>query len=144
MYSMYSEDDVIRAANRIQDYLPSLFGDDKAAVIQENLSELLSLSENGQKVDTQILQLLTGETPTREWLLDLFQKEGKLSGNTIPKDRGGHQLPPGQPLSPAPNTYRYYCPTENCKFSQALTGSAEPIPDCPIHDCQLVSITNFE
>ncbi len=124
----YTNEDVLEAARTIRPLLADLLEDEQQAqALDAQLARLLEQARAGEPVANRILDLLSKETATREWLRRFLKGEGQLTG------KGFEPLPgPAAPV-PAP---KFVCPQGDYVWHRHSVG--QPVPRCPTHNLPLV------
>ena len=117
MQPMPQANDILEGARTIRPYLPDLLSPADAASVDSALAELLAMARAGQKVDTQITDVLSSRQPTREWM------RRYLAGQFAP-------LPSPSP-SPLPPLKKCACPQGDFVWYQRSVGQTPP--PCPTH-----------
>ena len=93
---------------------------------------ILDQSQTGQKVDNDILTLISEDENARKWMREaLF---GGESGQII---RADYSPLPGGLLSVSANSI-WICPKIGCGFEWRVIRTGRPVPTCPRHFSVLV------
>ena len=117
----YTGEELIYAAEKLRLYLPR--------ALQKKLDALLARAQDGERVDIQIVDLLSADAEASEWMRQaLFGGPGQARHRRY--DRPGGEL--GSILA----TSSWKCP--KCDFSYSLSRAGRPVPPCPKHKCPLV------
>ena len=126
---MYDAKDILKGARTIRSHLTELLEASQAAEMDENLAELLAEFETGSKVDSQILKLIAKHEATRTWMAAFLEHH-------LPPQLARFYSPPPGNTGPIPGVMRYVCPEGDYHWFRHRVG--EPIPQCPIHQLDLV------
>lgn len=111
--------DILEGARTIRPYLPDLLRPADADFVDRDLAELLAMARAGQRVGSQITDVLSSRQPTREWM------RRYLAGQFVP-----YSGPPGSP-SPHPALKKCVCPQGDFVWYQRSVGQTPP--PCPTH-----------
>ena len=131
---MAPPDKLLTAAQAIRPYLSELLKAPVAQKVGELLEDLLSKSGSEQDVKPKILTVLTEHGPTREWLR-LYMDENYPAEAILKVLRTYSPLSDVQHAVESP---RYLCPVASCHQQWYRRDRNQTIPNCPIHDVQLV------
>ncbi|MDJ0705221.1 MAG: hypothetical protein QNJ46_18205 [Leptolyngbyaceae cyanobacterium MO_188.B28] len=131
---MSPPDKLLNAAHAIRPYLSELLNAPIAQKVSEQLENFLAVSGSGQDVNSQILTVLTEYSPTREWLR-LYIEENYPVEAILKVMRTYAPLPDNAHAVESP---RYLCPVASCHQTWYRSDRNQPIPNCPIHDVQMV------
>ena len=127
--------DKLRAAARdIPPYIPELLDASSAQSVSEQLDSLLATTVPGQDIDNQILALLDDHAATREWLR-LYVEEDYPADAILKVMKTYSPLPGNVHMVESP---RYLCPVASCHQTWYRRDRDQVIPNCPIHDVQLI------
>ena len=132
--AMSPPDKLLTAARAIHPYLSELLNAPMAQSIGEQLQYLLSQSGSEQDMKPQILTVLREHGPTREWLR-LYMDEN-YPAETILKVMRTYS--PLSDSAHAVESPRYLCPVASCHQMWYRRDRNQAIPNCPIHDIQMV------
>ncbi|HEY9738601.1 MAG TPA: hypothetical protein V6D06_20050 [Trichocoleus sp.] len=131
---MYSTDEIVKAAQEIQPYLPRLLDAPSAQQIGSQLSRLLGQVSANSTAAQQIVEVLGQQEPTREWLR--LSLEEHYAPEAILKTIRTYQPLEGS-TSPIESP-RYICPVASCHQEWYRRSPSAETPRCPIHDVQFV------
>ena len=116
---MYTPEEIIDGAQAIRPHLKTLIGEEADGVDNE-LGELLSQAQAGQRVEMQILRIVAGHEATRKWLTD-YVKEKKDQQEEANRLKSFNPLPGEHTALPLP---RFRCPQGD--YARRLR--SDPIP----------------
>jgi len=111
-----------------------LTGDDEC--IQKNISELLQKSAQGEDIEIELLDILTGNDKIRELVNDA------LKDKLLPDVDKSYIPLPGKRFEESSdlNNRKYICPNKNCKHFDFKFRFGQKLDSCPIHNVELVSV----
>jgi hypothetical protein len=119
--------EIYYAARRAADaFLPS--------EAQNDIQIILKRGYQGEKVDNDVLRIVSRDEGAREWMAQALY----LEVNTR-----GYVALPGE-LTPIPARSLWRCPEEGCGFAWRVLRKGRPVPPCPIHDVPLVPVRGEE
>ena len=121
----YPEKLVREAAATIRPFLADLVGQPEAAMLDEQVADLLS-GEDGE-LGLEIQKVLNQHDKTRNWLQVFLETE------TIPSFTRGYQPLPS-PASAIPGD-KFICPSNDYIWYRPFVGV--PVPNCPTHKVAL-------
>ena len=131
---MFPPDKLLKAAHQIRPFIPELLDAAIAQRVSQQLESLLSTAVSEPDVDQQILTLLAEHETTREWLR-LYVEENYPADAILKVIRTYSPLPETRHSVESP---RYLCPVASCHQTWYRRDREQVIPNCPIHDVQLV------
>ena len=131
---MFPSDKLLAAAREIRPYIPELLDPLLAQTLGKQLEGLLAMAVLEQGVDKQILKLLAEHKATQEWIR-LYVEENYPAEAILKVIRTYSPLPGTMHAVESP---RYLCPVASCHQEWYRRDLEQAIPNCPIHDVQLV------
>ncbi|MDZ8259935.1 hypothetical protein [Nostoc sp. ChiQUE01b] len=120
-----SEDSyILEAARSIRPYLSELLEDVKAKEIDQQIANLLAQASTGQSVDNLILELLSSQDATREWLSKFLQDKQQPEHERTFSPLPGH--------TSIVNAAKFVCPQCDYIWYRPRVGIEPPL--CPKHN----------
>ena len=130
----YSSDQISDAAKAIRPYISDLLDPPRAQQLEQQMDRLLPDLPLAQGNHPQFLKILSDYEAIREWIR-LYLEEQYPAEEILKTLRVYYPLPG---LKHSVESPRYICPVENCHQDWYRHSREETIPQCPIHDLQLV------
>jgi len=125
---MYDIKDVLAAAEAIFPILNDLLGPE-AEKIKKELSELLTKAKDGEDVELELMEMLTENDKTREWI------RNRLENKRLPDQEKSYSKLPGESEEAVPGIQEYVCP--NCNYTFIRQWVGQKVPKCPTHHTNL-------
>lgn len=130
---MTSPVNMLEVAQAIRPHLSDLLTAPAAQAMEQRLDLILNVVADPEAQSEEIRQLLATAQPTQEWFTLYTQGH---PAETILSTIRTYQPLPGK--SDAIASPRYRCPVANCHQVWYRRDVNEAIPNCPIHDVQMV------
>jgi hypothetical protein len=127
----YPTEDILEGARSIRPYLAKLLEAD-SEVVDHELSDLLAKAQVGQKIDNQILDLLSRQESTRVWIVQYLalKRPPEQEVERLYSGLPGESVPPPVP--------KYACPRGDYVWYRPAVGVE--VRDCPTHHIRLEPI----
>ena len=132
---MYQPEDILEGARSIRPYLRSLLASD-ADMIDREVADLLGRAQAGEKVGNLLLDVLSRNDATREWMAQ-FLKNHQLQYREETDTSSKSFEPPAGEVS-ALEMPIFRCPQCDYEWRRPFVGM--PIRECPVHHISLVQI----
>lgn len=124
---------MLEAAQAIRPYLSDLLTAPDAKIMGQRLDLILNANIDSEVQSEEIRSLFATTQTTQEWFS--LYAEGRPVEKIVSIIRTYQPLPGKSDAIASP---RYRCPVANCHQVWYRRDVDEPIPNCPIHDVQMV------
>jgi len=123
---MIQDLNIIDAGYTICFHLKELLNSTDAETTGSELKKLLNRAQSGEKVNSQLRELLKRSPETRKWTYNFLNTEEEIT-------RGGFKNPPGDSTQYISGMKKYICPENGCPAYWYRQRVGQEVPKCFNH-----------